>query len=315
MEYNKFISEMSIGDEVDGYYILKSAFPKVTTTGKPFLSASFSDKTGAIEAKVWDYSGPIDASDEGKVIKMRGEVSEYRGTPQITVSQIRLATEQDRYDVSALVPVAPIDTDEELNRIKALVATMDDRDYRAICEEMLSRHEEEFKKIPAAKSVHHGFLSGLLMHTSNMLRLADFLSGIYPEVIDRNLLLAGTLLHDFSKAVEFTFSQLGLVTNYSVKGQLLGHLVMGAQEVAQVAADIGIPEDKSVLLQHLILSHHGEPEFGAAVKPICAESELLSYIDMIDSKMEIYRENFEQIPVGEVSGRIFALDKRIYHHE
>ena len=314
MEFNKFISEMSIGDEVDGYYILKSAFPKVTTTGKPFLSASFSDKTGAIEAKVWDYSGPIDSSDEGKVIKIRGEVSEYRGTPQITVSQIRLATEQDRYDVSTLVPVAPIDTDEELERIKALVATMDDRDYRAICEEMLSRHEEEFKKIPAAKSVHHGFLSGLLMHTGNMLRLADFLSGIYPEVIDRNLLLAGALLHDFSKAVEFTFSQLGLVTNYSVKGQLLGHLVMGAQEVAQVAADLGIPEDKSVLLQHLILSHHGEPEFGAAVKPICAESELLSYIDMIDSKMEIYRENFEQIPVGEVSGRVFALDKRIYHH-
>lgn len=314
MEFNKFISEMSIGDEVDGYYILKSAFPKVTTTGKPFLSASFSDKTGAIEAKVWDYSGPIDASDEGKVIKIRGEVSEYRGTPQITVSQIRLATEQDRYDVSTLVPVAPIDTDEELERIKALVATMDDRDYRAICEEMLSRHEEEFKKIPAAKSVHHGFLSGLLMHTGNMLRLADFLSGIYPEVIDRNLLLAGALLHDFSKAVEFTFSQLGLVTNYSVKGQLLGHLVMGAQEVAQVAADLGIPEEKSVLLQHLILSHHGEPEFGAAVKPICAESELLSYIDMIDSKMEIYRENFEQIPVGEVSGRVFALDKRIYHH-
>lgn len=315
MEFNKFISEMSIGDEVDGYYILKSAFPKVTTTGKPFLSASFSDKTGVIEAKVWDYSGPIDARDEGKVIRMRGEVSEYRGTPQISVSQIRLATEQDRYDVSSLVPVAPIDVDKELERIKALVATMDDRYYRSICEEMIRRHEEEFKKIPAAKSVHHSFLSGLLMHTGNMLRLADFLAGIYPDVIDRNLLLAGTLLHDFSKTVEFTFSQLGLVTNYSVKGQLLGHLVMGAQEVAQVAADLGIPEEKSILLQHLILSHHGEPEFGAAVKPICAESELLSYIDLIDSKMEIYRENFEQIPVGEVSGRIFALDKRIYHHE
>ena len=307
---------MSIGDEVDGYYILKSAFPKVTTTGKPFLSASFSDQTGAIEAKVWDYSGPIDARDEeGKVIRMRGEVSEYRGTPQITVSQIRLATEQDRYDVSSLVPVAPIDVDKELEHIKALVATMDDRDYREICEEMMRRHEEEFKKIPAGKSVHHSFLSGLLMHTGNMLRMADFLAGIYSDMIDRNLLLAGTLLHDFSKTVEFTFSQLGLVTNYSVKGQLLGHLVMGAQEVAQVAADLGVSENKSILLQHLILSHHGEPEFGAAVKPICAESELLSYIDMIDSKMEIYRENFEQIPVGEVSGRIFALDKRIYHHE
>ena len=95
-------------------------------------------------------------------------------------------------------------------------------------------------------------------------------------------------------------------------GQLLGHLVMGAQEVASVAAELGIPDDKSVLLQHMILSHHGEPEFGAAVKPICAESELLSQIDMIDSRMEIYRETLANLQPGEVSGRIFALDKRIY---
>lgn len=315
MEYNKYISEMSVGDEIEGFYILKSAFPKVTTAGKPFLNAALSDKTGAIEAKVWDYSGPIGTQDEGKVIKIRGDISEFRGTPQITISQIRLATEQDQYNVSALVPVAPIDADREFERVKAIVATMNDSDYRAICEAMLNKHAEEFKKIPAAKSVHHGFLSGLLMHTSSMLQMADFLSGLYHDVVDRNLLLAGTLLHDFSKAVEFTFSQLGLVTNYSVKGQLLGHLVMGAQEVAQVAAELGISENKSVLLQHMILSHHGEPEFGAAVRPICAESELLSYIDMLDSRMEIYRENLDQIPIGEVSGRIFALDKRIYHHE
>jgi len=99
-----------------------------------------------------------------------------------------------------------------------------------------------------------------------------------------------------------------------VKGQLLGHLVMGAQEVAQVAAELGISEDKSVLLQHMILSHHGDPEFGAAIKPICVESELLSHIDMIDSRMEIYRETFDELNVGEVSNRIFALDKRIYRH-
>ena len=119
-------------------------------------------------------------------------------------------------------------------------------------------------------------------------------------------------MHDFAKEKEFTFSQLGLVTEYSVKGQLLGHLVMGAQEVAAVASELGIPEDKSVLLQHMILSHHGEPEFGAAVKPICAESELLSQIDMLDSRMEIYRETLAGLQVGEVSSRIFALDKRVF---
>ena len=148
-----------------------------------------------------------------------------------------------------------------------------------------------------------------------MLRTADFLSKLYPEVVNRSLMLAGTLLHDFKKREEFAFSELGLVTEYSVKGQLLGHLVMGAQEIAAFAAELGIPEEKSVLLQHMVLSHHGEPEFGAAVRPMCAEAELLSYIDMIDSRMEIYKENFEATPVGAFSERIFALDgKRIFHH-
>ena len=152
------------------------------------------------------------------------------------------------------------------------------------------------------------------MHTRDMLRLADFLAGQYGAVINRDLLLAGTLLHDFAKEQEFARSELGLVTDYSVKGQLLGHLVMGAQEAADAAREAGIPEEKSVLLQHMFLSHHGEPEYGAAVRPMCAESELLSEIDIIDSRMEIYREQLAQVPEGAFSGRIFALDKKIYHH-
>ena len=152
------------------------------------------------------------------------------------------------------------------------------------------------------------------LDTLAMLRLADHLAGAYRGVVDRSLLLAGTLLHDVAKEEEFTRSELGLVTDYSVKGQLLGHLVMGAQAAARAAEACGMPEEKSVLLQHMILSHHGEPEFGAAVRPMCAESELLSCIDIIDSRMEIYREALAQVPVGEFSSRIFALEKKIYHH-
>ena len=141
-----------------------------------------------------------------------------------------------------------------------------------------------------------------------------FLAGIYGEIIDRSLLLTGTLLHDFAKEKEFTFSGLGLVTDYSLPGQLIGHLVMGAQEVQQCAQELGISEEKSLLLQHMILSHHGEPEFGAAVRPMCAEAELLSEIDLIDSRMEIYAEALQDLPVGSFSNRIFALDKKIYRH-
>ena len=152
------------------------------------------------------------------------------------------------------------------------------------------------------------------MHTANMLRIADFLSGLYRDVVDRSLLIAGTFLHDLSKDEEFTFSELGAVTDYSVKGQLIGHLVLGAEEAAEVCRELGVPEDKSVLLQHLILSHHGEPEFGAAVRPLCAEAELLSLIDSIDSRMEIYAEATADLSAGEFSQRIFALDRRVYRH-
>ena len=316
MEVGLSIAQMQRGMDVEGFYLLKAAFAKVTASGKPFLSAVLADTSGTIEAKVWDYSGPIGERDAGKVIKVRGSVSDYRGALQVTVDKLRLAAEDDHVDVSRLVRVAPIDRAGAYADITRLVSTLEDADYRAVCEEMLRRHEDAFRTIPAAKSVHHSFLSGLLMHTYNMLRLADFLAAQYADSVDRSLLLAGTLLHDFGKEREFTFSELGLVTDYSTKGQLLGHLVMGAQETAEVAEMLGIPEEKSILLQHLLLSHHGEPEFGAAVLPQCAEAELLSLIDQIDSRMEIYREALAPLKSGEFSQRIFALDnRRIYKHE
>lgn len=316
MEYDKPIADMIPGDEVEGFYILKDAHQKTTAAGKPFLSGSIADRSGSMDIKVWDYSGPVGGtpSDTGKVIKLRGVVSEFKGMPQLTVSRICMTAPADRYDTAALVPVAPIDPDEALNDIRRMLDSLTDADYRAAAKTMLQRHLEAFRQIPAAKSVHHSFLSGLLMHTSNMLKMADFLAGLYAEIIDRSLLLTGTLLHDFAKEREFVFSDLGIVTDYSTKGQLLGHLVMGAQEAAEVCSEVGVPEEKSVLLQHLILSHHGEPEFGAAVRPMCAEAELLSYIDLIDSRMEIYAENLPDVPVGTFSNRIFSLDKKIYHH-
>lgn len=314
MEYNKTIQTMTPGDEVEGFYILKTATPKVATNGKPFLTGAISDRTGAMELKVWDYTGPLSAADEGTVVKVRGTVGEYRGTPQFTAGRIRPAAEDDPVDVSALVPTAPIDRRRVMEDLRETVNTIADPDYRAVAEDMLTAHGDALEAIPAAKSVHHAFLGGLLMHTANMLRLADFLAGMYPETVDRSLLLAGTLLHDMAKEQEFVFSQLGLATDYSVRGQLLGHLVMGAQETAAAAARLGVPEEKSVLLQHLILSHHGEPEFGAAVRPLCAEAELLSLIDAIDSRMEIYRETYETMDADTFSPRIFALEKKIFKH-
>ena len=196
--------------------------------------------------------------------------------------------------------------------VEGILASLQDADYRKLAETLFSRRKEQFKTVPAAKSIHHGFRNGLLMHTANMLQTAEFLSDLYAEVVNRDLLLTGTLLHDMAKIREFTFSPLGAVRDYSVEGRLLGHPFMGAQEVAEAAQALGVPQEKSVLLQHLMLSHHGEPEFGAAVLPMCAEAELLHLIDLIDSRMEIYAETLQDLPAGSFSDRIYALEKRIY---
>ena len=241
MEFNKPIADMLPGMDVEGFYILRAAALKTTNNGKPFLSGTICDRTGSVEIKIWDYSGPIGArpDDTGRVVKIRGSVSEYRGALQISVHRIRMADAADDYDTALLVPTAPIDADAALADVQRLVASITDADYRSVAETMLARHLDAFRRIPAGKSVHHSFLSGLLMHTYNMLRTADFLAGLYPEVIDRSLLLTGTLLHDFGKEREFAFSDLGIVTEYSTAGQLLGHLVMGAQEVADAARELG----------------------------------------------------------------------------
>ena len=315
MDYNKSIADFTAGDEIEGFYVLKTAQAKTSNSGKPFLSASLADRSGAIDAKMWDYNGPISSSDEGGIVKLRGTVSEFRGSLQLIISRIRPAQDGDPCDLGRLVPVAPMDAEAAWEELMDYVRDISDEDYRAVCEAMLKKYGDRLRTIPGGKSMHHSFVNGLLMHTLYMLRTAGYLADLYDNVINRDLLMAGTLLHDFAKCDEFITSPLGLVTEYSVKGQLLGHLVMGAQETAAAARDLGIPEEKSVLLQHMLLSHHGEPEFGAAVRPMCAEGELLSLIDLVDSRMEIYREALEETEVGQFSKRVFALDKKVFRHQ
>ena len=315
MEFEKPIERFARGDEVQGFYVLTVAHTKTTAAGKLFLNGTLTDRTGSIDFVLWDYNGPVGERNAGSVVKVKGEVMEYRGALQFNLVRIRAAVESDRYDLAALVPAAPIDAGRTLERVRSLTASIEDPDYRSVAQSLLESKLDAFRGAPAAKTIHHAFLHGLLMHTAAMLELADFLARQYASTLDRSLLLAGTLLHDFSKPEEFELSPLGLAVGYSLKGELLGHLVMGAQEIASAARVLGIPEEKSVLLQHLALSHHGDPEFGAAVRPMCAEAELLHCIDLIDSRMEICREVLADTKPGTFSDRVFALENRkIYRH-
>lgn len=308
--------DLQIGDTFTDYYVISDLHVRSDRNGHPFLTAVLSDATGALPAKMWDYGGPFSEEDNGRIVKVQGSVTEFNGSPQITIRQLRAADDRDsgRYQMEELLPCAPIDTERALKDVRELTESIRDPDYRRAAQAMLDRHLDAFRTIPAAKSVHHEYLHGLLMHTAYMLRTADYLADLYSHIIDRSLLLAGTLLHDLSKDREFSFSPLGLVSGYTVSGDLLGHLYLGAQEVADVCRDLNVPEEKTILLQHLILSHHGDPEFGACVPPRCAESELLSLIDRIDSRMEIYTKAVESVPEGSFSAPVFSLGKTVYHH-
>ena len=312
MLQNPALADVKVGDEIDGFYLLTEPSVRTSANGGRFLAATLSDRSGSLDLKMWDYAGAIGPEDNGSAVRVRGTVSDYRGVKQLTARMLRLAGEKDCVDPELLVPTAPIDADKAAQAIQDLLQSLQAEDYRRIAETLYARNEALFRNVPAAKSVHHGFRGGLLMHTVNMLRTADCLAELYCEVINRDLLLTGTLLHDIAKTREFRLSPLGMVKDYSVEGQLLGHLVMGAQEVASVAEELGTPEEKALLLQHLVLSHHGDPEFGAAVRPMCAEAELLHLIDMMDSRMEIYAEILQTISAGSFSERVYALEKRIY---
>lgn len=308
------IKDFKVGEKLDGYFILNDVQIRTASNNKPYLTGKLADITGSMDFQVWDYSGLLSSENNGSVVDVSGEIREYKGQKQMTVFSIDVLDDYSDVDLSKLVKQAPIDSDKAMKYLEETISQIGDEDYRKVTSVIFDRHKERFSVIPAAKTVHHGFISGLLMHTSYMVRIADSLAGIYKSIIDRDLLISGTILHDFAKEYEFEVSDLGMVKDYSIKGELLGHIVMGASEVAEVCKELEIPEEKSVLLQHMILSHHGDPEFGAAVKPLIAEAELLSYIDMIDSRMEIYKENMADIEKGEFSKKIFALDKRILKH-
>lgn len=309
------LRELADGDSFCGYYLLKTAQISTASNGKPFMKLSIADCTGEMSGMLFDYAGPIGAGDAGRPVWAEGHVEVYKEKLQFKLSDLRLADGDDSVDLSRLVPSAPYDAQLMLDYVEKTLKGIPDEDYRSVCLSLLERHREAFASLPGGKFMHHAFLHGLLMHTAKMMQQAGFLARLYADVVDGSLLMAGAFLHDIGKLAEFSVSELGLVSEYSRAGQLLGHLFLGAEEVGAEARKLGIPEEKALLLQHLIAAHHGKPELGALVAPKCAEAELLAELDLIDSRMEIYRVACESTPEGEFSReKIYGLHNYCIYH-
>lgn len=309
--------EMTTGAVLDSYYLLENVHLRSTKAGNPFLSGTLRDAAGSVPFVMWDYAGSITPEDAGRVVYVSGTVGEYNGNTQVTADEVALAGDQDDpyIPLSELVPVAPIDIEEAYHFIDdTLVASM----FKSKAADLALKLVTDLKPVllvsPAAKSVHHAFVGGWVMHTSNMLKMAKAVCDVYEESypVNRALLYAGVVLHDIGKVHEFTLSELGLVKEYSLDGQIFGHSVIGETMVLEKACELGYSNEKDIkLLRHMILSHHGTPEMGAALQPMTLEAEILHYLDGLDSRMEIYRVALDGIPEGEISEYVKALDKRI----
>ena len=192
--------------------------------------------------------------------------------------------------------------------------TFTDQDLKTLTLTVLDRYKEKIIDLPAAFRLHHAIRGGLLMHTLSICKLAVTVAAVYPSV-DHDLLLAGAILHDVAKSEEFNVSNLGLVESYTVKGSLLGHLVKGAMIVEEIGKEIGIPDDKLMLVEHMLISHHGVPEFGAAVRPAFLEAEILSALDTLDADIYEIENVVKGVEQGCFTNKVWALDDRkFYNH-
>ncbi len=297
----------------DGFVILKKCEEKKTKNGSYYLDLIIGDKDGEMSGKWWDYT-PNGMFQQDMIVKIRGQVEQYKGNDQFRVIQMRPAVDSDEYKLSDLVPAADIGGEQLYDMVISRVNHFKDEDLKSIVSKILTENRENLISYPAALRLHHAMVGGLLYHTMSIVRMAEELCRIYDN-INKDLLLSGIILHDVAKTRELETGPSGLAKGYTVEGELLGHLVMGAMAVKDAAKELGISGEKVTLLEHMIISHHGVPEYGAAVRPMFLEAEILSALDSLDATIFEINNTLSGVDTGKFSDRQWALDNRkLYHH-
>ena len=302
------IKDLQTNQEVIGYYLVKEAALKEGANGC-YLDIMLSDSTGTMNAKIWKCD-PEDAEryTKGTLVKVMARIAEFRGKPQMNIAKIRKAKKEDGVNIEEFVSAAPLEATQMYERVMDFARSIEDADIRKVCFNFLEKNRRELLYYPAAKAMHHAIRSGLLYHMMRMLQVAEQIAGIY-QVLDRDLLIAGVILHDIEKVGELDSDELGLA-EYTLEGELLGHLVMGVKNIARYCEEADIPGEKSLVLQHMVLSHHQRPEYGSPKMTMIHEAEVLHYIDMLDAGVFSFEDALKDLKPGEMSERVFSLENR-----
>lgn len=288
----KYIETFKEGEKITGIYLCKSKSSAVTKNGKPYDSALLQDKTGTVDAKIWDPNSlGIDEFEALDYVDVVADVVVFNGVTQLNVKRIRKVREGE-YDPKDYLPVSDKDIDNMFAELLKYIESVKNQHLNALLNRFFAEDKEfagRFKSHSAAKSVHHGFIGGLLEHTLSVVKFCDFYTTMYP-MLNRDLLITAAMLHDIGKVDEISAFP---INDYTDDGNLLGHIVIGSEKVGKAAEQIeGFPVRLKSQLQHCILAHHGELEYGSPKKPALMEAVALNYADNTDAKLETMKEIF-----------------------
>jgi len=288
-----FIAELKPNQEVSSSFVVADKQLRVTRGGASFITLRLVDKTGEVVGRIWDKADEWDQLiPVGEAASVTGRCETYKGELQLNIRQIQ-SLERHEVDPADFLPVCPLDLGALYQQLKRMVASLRNPPLRRLMQAILDDRPlmDRFKRAPAAKSMHHAYLGGLLEHTVSVATLAGLMAKHYVE-LNRELLMVGAILHDIGKIDEFTYD---LAIDYSDSGRLLGHMILGLQIVEDKIRAIGsFPSDQAIVLKHLILSHHGEHEFGAVKLPMTREAFVLHFVDDLDAKMNTLKRIVDQ---------------------
>ena len=313
----RYIKDLKEGDRISDIYLIKQKNSATTKNGKPYDNVILQDKTGTLDAKIWEPNSPaIDDFDAKDYVEIVGEVTSFNGALQANVKRARKASEGE-YTPSDYLPVSPYDIDEMYTELLKFTDSVKTPCLNKLLNAFFREDEDfiaKFKFSSAAKSVHHSFIGGLLQHTLAVTRLCDYYCTRY-ERLNRDLLITSALCHDIAKTKELSFYP---ENDYTDDGQFLGHIVMGVEMIDAVIHGHdgrpgieGFPPILESELKHCILAHHGEYEFGSPKKPAIMEAIALNFADNTDAKMQIFTEMMEQEDKGTWLGFKKVLDSNV----
>lgn len=313
--YTFNINNFENNQNVIDCFLIKSVNMEKTKTNASFLSITLSNKFGDVNCKLWD-SNDEDYTffKQNKTVKVMGVVNEYKGNKQLIIKKFKSSDDKDLIDITQLLEMSKIDIDTEFNNLINIISDFENQTLKLLTLTIIQDNEQIIKKASAAKIHHHNIVGGWLEHTITMLNNAMNLVNSYNN-INTNLLYSGIILHDIGKLREFEYDEYGIVKQYSVAGELIGHITLGIQIVTEYFIKLQynnkqLDNNILILLNHLIISHHGTPEFGSCKYPMIKEAEILSSLDMLDTKLYMFDKITNEVKQGEFSTRQWSLNNR-----